>query len=87
MTRYAQRISASGPRQDRWDEHFERNGVLIVGRSTVGRATVGLLKMNADVFGEGGVAAWITAKLGRLVPRWANERFLRQGAIRFVRKI
>ena len=75
------------PRQDPWDEHFERNGVLIVGRSTVGRATVGLLKMNADVFGEGGVAAWITAKLGRLVPRWANERFLRQGAIRFVRKI
>jgi hypothetical protein len=35
------------PRQDRWDEHFERNGVLIVGRSAVGRATVGLLKMNA----------------------------------------
>jgi cation diffusion facilitator CzcD-associated flavoprotein CzcO len=35
------------PRQDRWDEHFERNGVLIVGRTAVGRATVGLLKMNA----------------------------------------
>ena len=35
------------PRQDLWDEHFERNGVLIVGRSAVGRATVGLLKMNA----------------------------------------
>jgi hypothetical protein len=24
------------PRQDRWDEHFERNGVLIVGLSAVG---------------------------------------------------
>jgi hypothetical protein len=35
------------PRQDRWDEHFERNGVLIVGSQCVGRATVGLLKMNA----------------------------------------
>jgi hypothetical protein len=35
------------PRQARWDEHFERNGVLIVGRTAVGRATVGLLKMNA----------------------------------------
>ena len=35
------------PRQDQWDEHFERNGVLIVGRRAVGRATVGLLKMNA----------------------------------------
>jgi hypothetical protein len=36
------------PRLDKWEEHFERNGVLIVGRTAaVGRATVGLLKMNA----------------------------------------
>jgi hypothetical protein len=28
------------PQQDRWDEHFERNGVLIAGRSAVGRAAV-----------------------------------------------
>jgi hypothetical protein len=35
------------PRQDQWDEHFERNGVIIVGRTAIGRATVGLLKMNA----------------------------------------
>jgi hypothetical protein len=35
------------PRQDQWDEHFERNGVVIVGRTAVGRATIGLLKMNA----------------------------------------
>lgn len=35
------------PRQDRWDEHFARNGVVIVGRTPVGRATVILLKMNA----------------------------------------
>jgi hypothetical protein len=36
------------PRRDEWDEHFERNGVLIVGRTAVGRATVGLLKMNTS---------------------------------------
>jgi hypothetical protein len=35
------------PRQDQWDEHFERNGVIIVGRTAIGRATVDLLKMNA----------------------------------------
>ena len=35
------------PRLDKWEEHFERNGVLIAGRTAVGRATVGLLKMNA----------------------------------------
>ena len=29
------------PRLDKWEEHFERNGVLIVGRTAVGRATVG----------------------------------------------
>jgi hypothetical protein len=27
------------PRQDQWDEHFERNGVLIVGRTAVGRVS------------------------------------------------
>ena len=27
------------PRLDKWDEHFERNGVLIVGLTAVGRAT------------------------------------------------
>ena len=35
------------PRRHNWNEHFEQNGVLIVGRSAVGRATVSLLKMNA----------------------------------------
>jgi hypothetical protein len=34
-------------RLDKREEHFERNGVLIAGRTAVGRATVGLLKMNA----------------------------------------
>lgn len=35
------------PRRDRWEKHFERNGVVIVGRTAIGRATVALLKMNA----------------------------------------
>jgi hypothetical protein len=35
------------PRGDKWDDHFERNGVVIVGRTSIGRATTGLLMMNA----------------------------------------
>ena len=27
------------PRQDNWDEHFELNGIVIVGRTAIGRAT------------------------------------------------
>lgn len=36
------------PRQDKWDDHFELNGILIVGRTAIGRATVALLQMNAS---------------------------------------
>jgi len=35
------------PREDKWDDHFERNGVVILGRTPIGRATIGLLTMNA----------------------------------------
>jgi FCD domain len=35
------------PREDKWDDHFERNGVVILGRTSIGRATIGLLTMNA----------------------------------------
>jgi len=35
------------PRRDQWDDHFERRGPLIVGRTSCGRATVQLLKYNA----------------------------------------
>ncbi len=34
------------PRQQSWDEHFERQGALIAGRTSVGRATVQVLNMN-----------------------------------------
>ncbi len=34
------------PRRDRWDEHFRFNGPRIEGTSTVGAATVKLLRFN-----------------------------------------
>ena len=34
------------PRQQRWDEHFELRGPLLVGLTPTGRATVRLLAMN-----------------------------------------
>ena len=40
-------VSLFNPRQQRWRDHFSRKGVLIVGRSATGRATVNLLQMNA----------------------------------------
>jgi hypothetical protein len=36
------------PRLDKWDEHFELNGIIMVGRTATGRATVALLQMNAS---------------------------------------
>jgi hypothetical protein len=36
------------PRRHQWEEHFERRGVLIVGRTPVGRTTVQVLQLNAD---------------------------------------
>jgi hypothetical protein len=35
------------PRKQRWTDHFSVRGVLILGRTAVGRATVELLQMNA----------------------------------------
>lgn len=36
------------PRRHRWDEHFTRRGVYIVGTSAIGRTTVRVLHMNSD---------------------------------------
>lgn len=36
------------PRTQRWEEHFELEGVWIVGRTPIGRTTVRVLAMNAD---------------------------------------
>ena len=35
------------PRQDRWEDHFEYQGPLIIGLSDIGTATVRLLDMNS----------------------------------------
>ncbi|MBL7134484.1 MAG: HNH endonuclease [Phycisphaerae bacterium] len=34
------------PRTDVWEEHFEWNGAVLVGRTAVGRATVDVLSIN-----------------------------------------
>jgi 5-methylcytosine-specific restriction endonuclease McrA len=34
------------PRTQQWDDHFEMNGLLIVGKTSVGRVTVRILQMN-----------------------------------------
>jgi 5-methylcytosine-specific restriction endonuclease McrA len=36
------------PRRDRWDDHFERRGPFIVGKTPIGRATVRVLNMNSE---------------------------------------
>ena len=36
------------PRRQRWPDHFSVRGLLILGRTATGRATVELLRMNAE---------------------------------------
>jgi len=36
------------PRRHDWPEHFERRGVLILGKSAVGRTTVQVLDLNSE---------------------------------------
>lgn len=36
------------PRRHRWEDHFEWHGIHIVGRTAIGRTTVGVLRMNSD---------------------------------------
>ena len=43
-----QLVALFHPRQDVWEEHFEFQGAVIVGRTDRGRATVRLLNMNSD---------------------------------------
>lgn len=37
------------PRRHRWDYHFRLDGPLIVGRTAIGRVTVAVLNMNAEL--------------------------------------
>jgi len=36
------------PRTDKWDDHFVWDGVTLVGRTAVGRATIDVLGINRD---------------------------------------
>jgi hypothetical protein len=36
------------PRTQSWDDHFELSGAQIIGRTSIGRATVGLFRLNDD---------------------------------------
>jgi len=40
------RVGLFHPRQDRWEDHFARDGARIVGKTPVGRTTAWLLEMN-----------------------------------------
>ena len=41
-------VNLFNPRTDHWVDHFESRGILIVGRTPIGRATVHVLKMNEE---------------------------------------
>ena len=41
-------VSLFHPRRQHWDDHFELRGAVIEPRTTVGRATARLLKLNLD---------------------------------------
>jgi HNH endonuclease len=36
------------PRRQQWDEHFELQGVYLVGKTAIGRTTIRVLDMNSD---------------------------------------
>jgi 5-methylcytosine-specific restriction endonuclease McrA len=36
------------PRNQAWQEHFERRGALIIGKTAIGRTTVEVLQLNAE---------------------------------------
>src|ERR1017187_1803028 len=36
------------PRRHRWEEHFERDGPYVVGKTAIGRTTIRVLNMNSE---------------------------------------
>lgn len=36
------------PRQQNWEDHFERRGIHLIGKTAVGRTTVRVLSMNSE---------------------------------------
>lgn len=42
-------VNLYNPRTDNWSEHFQWDGVQLVGRTSVARATISLLRMNRSL--------------------------------------
>jgi 5-methylcytosine-specific restriction endonuclease McrA len=36
------------PRRHRWEDHFQRDGLCLVGKTAVGRTTIRVLNMNSE---------------------------------------
>ncbi|PYJ97105.1 MAG: restriction endonuclease [Verrucomicrobia bacterium] len=36
------------PRHQRWDDHFERRSIYVIGKTATGRTTVRVLNMNSE---------------------------------------
>lgn len=36
------------PRTQNWNDHFERRGILLIGKTDVGRTTIDVLRMNSE---------------------------------------
>lgn len=36
------------PRRQRWEDHFEWNGIHVVGKTAIGRTTIRVLNMNSE---------------------------------------
>ncbi len=36
------------PRRHRWEEHFERRGLLLLGKTAIGRTTAEVLRLNSE---------------------------------------
>jgi hypothetical protein len=57
-------VPVFNPRQDNWTDHFrwEGGGMVIVGKTAVGRATVALLALN-DSYHQMARSLWVLARL------------------------
>ena len=36
------------PRHHRWEDHFERDGIYMIGKTAIGRTTIRVLNMNSE---------------------------------------
>jgi len=52
------------PREDRWEDHFQWQGTVLIGLTPIGRATIRLLTINADTY----VRLRVNLQLGGIFP-------------------